>query len=264
MSAIICRLHIDEVGNNDLSGAASDENVRYLSLTGVITKTASHSRTIQPHWNEFKVRVFGPSGTSLVLHRREIMRRERSFEILRDPKLKALFNAGLLHLVDTLPYLVNTATIDKREHLARYSTWRYDPYHYCLCCIVERYVLWMRRHGYTGDVAIEPRDKGLDKKIKASFRRFYDGGTDNLSPAIMQAHLSSHDIKFFPKQSNVAAMELCDLIAHPSYRSMKFERDGVTPPNDFGTAIAGILIGKKYSRDPTTMNIVGRGRKWLP
>lgn len=259
-----CRLHIDEVGNNDLYGSMDDDNVRYLSLTGIITKTASHIRTIQPHWDAFKADIFGLGGEALILHRREIVRRERGFAVLRDDDLKTRFDDGLLNLIETLPYLVATTTIDKREHLARYSTWRFDPYHYCLCCLIERYVLWMRRHRYTGDVAIEPRDKKVDKKIKFSFRRIYELGTDNIPAKIIQEHLASHDLKFFPKESNVAAMQLCDLIAHPSYRSMKFEREGIATPDDFGSKVANILFDKKYARDPKNNNITGRGRKWLP
>ena len=40
---------------------------------------------------------------------------------------------------------------------------------------------------------------------------------------MIQAHLTSDTLAFLPKDLNVPAMQLCDLIAHPSYRSMKLE-----------------------------------------
>src|SRR4051794_20988562 len=43
-----CRLFVDEVGNGDLNGAATDPNIRYLSLTGIITKQRTHAAVIQP------------------------------------------------------------------------------------------------------------------------------------------------------------------------------------------------------------------------
>lgn len=259
-----CRLFIDEVGNNDLDGSKADDNVRYLSLTAVLTKRQSHDRTIQPHWDQFRTDIFGPNGAALILHRRELVRKEADFVALRDPEVERRFNDGLLHMLSTLPYLVSTATIDKREHLDRYTLWHNDPYHYCLRCLVERYVLWLRRHGLTGDVAIEPRNKNVDRRVKESFRRIYDHGSDTIPKGIIQQHLTSHDIKFIQKKSNVPAMQLCDLIAHPSYRSMKFERLGMPQPDDFGEKIAKILLDKKYARHPKTLQIVGYGRKWLP
>jgi len=259
-----CRLFIDEVGNNDLDGSKADDNVRYLSLTAVLTKKLSHARTIQPRWDQFRSEIFGVKGPSLVLHRRELVRKEGDFIALQNPEIERRYNEGLLQLLGTLPYLVSTATIDKRVHLERYTLWHHDPYHYCLRCLVERSVLWLRRHNLTGDVAIEPRNRSVDRRVKESFRNLYDQGTENISKAIFQRHLTSHDIKFFQKNANVPAMQLCDLVAHPSYRSMKFENLQQVQPDDFGTKIAQILLDKKYARHPKTHEIVGYGRKWLP
>jgi hypothetical protein len=42
------RLFIDEVGNGDLKGAETDPNVRFLSLSGVITRLDLHDERIHP------------------------------------------------------------------------------------------------------------------------------------------------------------------------------------------------------------------------
>jgi hypothetical protein len=257
-----CRLFIDEVGNGDLRGAAADDNVRYLSLTGILTKRDLYDRAIVPMVNDLKMDVFGR--TDIIFHRREIMRREGPFTVLRDQDTKTAFDNGVMLLVKECPYLAITIAIDKRAHLDTYGVWHFDPYHYCLRCLIERYVLWLRRHGLTGDVAIEPRFPKADKKVKASFRLIYDRGTEHISPKVIQQHLISHDIQFVGKKLNCPAMQLCDLLAHPSYRSMKLERDGLAEPLDFGTAIVGILRDRRYSRHPKSGAIAGWGRKWLP
>lgn len=136
-----CRLFIDEVGNGDLHGAAHDPNVRYLSLTGIVMKLRAHDRRLQPAIERLKAQHFVDNGDKpVILHRREIVRREGSFSIFRNAARQQSFNQDLLKIIEDQPFLVMTVVIDKLEHLERYQVWRFDPYHYCLQCLVERYV----------------------------------------------------------------------------------------------------------------------------
>ena len=36
-------------------------------------------------------------------------------------------------------YTVITVCLDKKKHRDTYTTWRYDPYHYCLAVLLERF-----------------------------------------------------------------------------------------------------------------------------
>jgi hypothetical protein len=101
---MICRLFIDEVGNSDLSGSAQDDNVRYLSLTGILTTIDHHRKLIKPGMDALKTAVFGSDG--VILHRREIIRREGAFAVLRDEEPAKIFNEGLKVFVECAPYLV--------------------------------------------------------------------------------------------------------------------------------------------------------------
>lgn len=260
-----CRLFIDEVGNGDLQGAAHDPNVRYLSLTGIIMKVRAHDRRLQPAIDHLKAVHIGENGENpIILHRREIVRREGPFSILRDEGRKEAFDKALLQIIDDQPFLVMTVVIDKKEHLDRYQVWRFDPYHYCLQCLVERYVNWLRRRKLTGDVVIEARFKKADKKLKASFLQLWERGTGPIAPAVMQKHLSSREIGLMPKSANVAGLQMCDLLAHPSAREMRRVREGLEPYEDFGSEVVRLLNEKKYARNPKTKVIEGWGTKWLP
>lgn len=259
-----CRLYIDEVGNDDLRAASNNDNERYLSLTGLITKETAYEGRFQPELRQLKVDVFGPGHEGIIFHRREIVRREGVFAVLKDPAIAARFDAGMLRLFKGLPYLVSTVAIDKRAHLDLYGEWTRHPYHYCLVNLIERYVLWMRRHDYTGDVAIEPRNPKPDRAVKEAFTEIYMRGTDHVKPHIIQNHLTSKEIKFIHKQDNCAAMQIVDLIAHPSSRGMRLERLNQPAPEDFGTKVVDILERWKYARHPKSRIRDGWGKKWLP
>ncbi len=170
----------------------------------------------------------------------------------------------MLTFFEALPYLVITVVIDKKLHLETYGVWHFDPYHYCLRCLLERYVLYLRGHGWQGDVMIEARYKKADKKLKASYSRVLKDGTDNIPAAVVTAHLLPGDIHMKPKTANIAGLQIADLLAYPSARHMRFERDGVDQPEDFGTQVVQILLDKKYRRHPVTHQIPSYGRKWLP
>ena len=258
-------LYIDEVGNADLKGAANDDNVRFLSLTGILTTRRHHEERITPQIDSIKALIPRQSAEKpVILHRREIVRREGAFACLRDPELSRKFNALLLDAIAMAPYLVLTVQIDKKQHLEEYDTWHFDPYHYCLRCLIERYVLYLSRHQAVGVVAIEPRYKKADKKLKASFERAFLDGTENIAAKKVQKHLLSKSIQFFPKTANVAGLQLADLIAHPSARYMRIVRDGGALPDDFGSKVAEILVARRYARHPLKGTIAGWGTKWLP
>src|SRR4051812_44770837 len=117
-----CRLFVDEVGNGDLNGAAADPNIRYLSLTGIITKQRTHSNVIQPQLDALKASFFG-CGAPTILHRREIVRREGAFACLHEPEVRHRFDQGILDLLARVPYIAITVTIDKKLHLEKYGVW---------------------------------------------------------------------------------------------------------------------------------------------
>jgi hypothetical protein len=131
-------------------------------------------------------------------------------------------------------------------------------------CLVERYVQWLERHDWTGDVVVEARFKKVDKKLKASFAHTWAFGTDYVTASTVQARLTSRELKLFTKRENCAGLQLCDLIAHPSFRAMRCRREGNPVPDDFGGKINAILEAEKLARHPQTREINGWGRKWLP
>lgn len=257
-----CRLFIDEVGNDDLVSPSE----RFLSLTGITTKIHGHNTKIVPAIEDLKTRLFGhkPPQKMVILHRKEIRRREPPFEPLWDKDTNDQWETEILRLMETLPYIANTVMIDKHEHASKYLVWTFHPYHYCMRALVERYVLWLNRHGLTGDVVAEPRFKKQDKRLKKSFNYIYDHGTEHIPPAIVQRCLTSREIKFEPKAANVCGLQLVDMIAHPSHQAMKAQYTGEPMTARFGLKVVDILLRERYGRNPKTGVIEGWGQKRLP
>lgn len=259
---MICRLFIDEVGNDDVDHPQE----QYLSLTGAIAKRAGCERQITPRIEAIKAEFFGhtPPAKTVVLHRRELVRREPPFQALRDEVTNARWEAAVLTLLDDLPYRVITVMIDKHAHRERYKVWRFNPYHYCMTALLERYVTWLRRRDWTGDVVVEPRFKSGDKKLKNAFTYFREHGTDNVNPREIASRLTSRELKFEPKSSNDCGLQLVELIAHASHHGTKSEYTAATLNAAFGKQIYEVLKRKRYFRNPKTSKIDGWGQKWLP
>lgn len=257
------RLYIDEVGNSDL-GASSDPNHRYLSLTGVVLELEYVQQVVFPTLENLKTRFFqSHPDDPIILHRKELVNKAQPFESLRDPVIEAAFNAYLLEIIRELEYTVITVVIDKMEHQQRYQAWRFDPYHYCLTVIVERFIRWLQSKNAVGDVMAESRGGKEDLRLKGSFERVYEKGSDFVGPDVFVRHLSSRQLKVKSKGNNIAGLQLADLLAHPSFRATLARHHNEGLSETFGGQIARILEEEKYYRSPRGY-IDGWGRKWLP
>jgi len=256
-------LYVDEFGNSDLK-ASTNPNHRYLSLTGVIMELAYVRTTVFPAIEALKTRYFDSHPDDpLILHRKELVNKRYPFNRLRDPHVEQDFNRDLLGLLREMDYWVITTVIDKLEHQRRYTVWRYDPYHYCLAVLVERYVRWLEKENAVGDVLAESRGGKEDRRLKDSFARLYEKGTDYMRAEKLEAYLTSKQLKVKPKSNNIAGLQIADLIAHPSFKATQARHHNRPLPDNFGGKIAAILENDKYQRSPSG-RIDGWGRKWLP
>lgn len=211
-----CRIYVDEVGNSDLD-SSEDPNHRFLSLTGVIVDIGYVERVMHPQMEALKTRFFRHHPDEpVILHRKEILNAKGPFESLRDTSIRAQFDGALLHLLRDWEYSVVSVCLDKKRHKETYTVWRYDPYHYGLAVLLERYVFYLERIGAVGDVLAESRGGRDDRRLKDSFARLWGNGTEYVLPERMQKVLTSKQLKVKPKMNNIAGLQLADLVAHPS------------------------------------------------
>jgi len=253
------RLSIDEVGNPDLEHSA-DPNHRFLSLTGVIAGLDHVRMRIHPEMEALKIKHFGSHPDDpIILHRKEIVNRSHPFQVLRNQNIEAAFNEDLLILLRKWDYRAITICLDKMKHQETYKTWRYDPYHYCLAILMERFTFWLNRQRAQGDVMSESRGGKEDMRLKGSFLRLLERGTDFVGPEQFKNALTSQHLKVRPKSANVAGLQLTDLIAHPS-RSEILSEQGLLgrPLAPFAQRIVE-LLRDKYDQEGGRMY----GRKFV-
>lgn len=210
------RMYVDEVGNPDL-GNSDNPNHRFLSLTGVIIDLDYVKNVLHQEMEALKVRHFGSHPDEpIILHRKELLRGKPPFHNLKAPDRRQVFDEELLDHLGKWQYWVITVCLDKKKHKDTYNVWRYDPYHYCMIVLLERFNFWLNRHATKGDVMAESRGGKEDMRLKVSFHRLWKQGTDYVDPDKFQESFTSSQLKVKPKTSNVSGLQLADIIAYPS------------------------------------------------
>lgn len=253
------RAYIDEVGNPDLE-SSDNPNHRFLSLTAVILELGHVAAVVSPQMEALKKTYFGSHPDEpVIFHRKEMVNALPPFAALRDPIIRQKFDGELLDLLASWEYKVISVCLDKKRHRETYSTWRYDPYHYCLTVLLERFALFLKREDARGDVMAESRGGKEDLRLKASFHRLWDKGTDFLTSEQFQAVLTSRELKVKSKANNVAGLQLADLLAHPSRNEILQEADLL--PGTLGAFAKQVIaiLQRKYDRQGDRVF----GRKFL-
>jgi hypothetical protein len=210
------RIYIDEVGNPDLK-ISDNPNHRFLSLTGVILELGYVDKIFHPNLEALKRKYFvSHPDEPIIFHRKEMVNAKHPFEKLKDDSIRASFDEELIGFMSEWEYTVISVCLDKKKHKETYTTWRYDPYHYCLAVLLERFCFFLERGNCKGDVMAESRGGKEDRRLKDSFARIWEKGTDYVEPAKFQNCLTSKELKVKPKTNNIAGLQLADLLAHPS------------------------------------------------
>lgn len=241
------RIYIDEVGNSDLD-SSNNPNHRYLSLTGLIFELDYVKKTVTPELNKLKDKYFEQHPDEpIILHRKELVNKKHPFQSLRNSGVEHKFNNDLLALLKNFEFTIISVLIDKKEHKIKYSTWKYDPYHYCMEIILERFFFFLENEDAVGDVMIESRGGKEDMRLKKSYNRIFEKGTHFVEAERLEKRLTSKQLKVKPKMLNIVGLQLADLVAHPS-RRMMFRiyniEEGKKYP--FGEKIISVIKTKYY------------------
>jgi hypothetical protein len=242
------RIYIDEVGNPDLE-SSDNPNHRFLSLTGIILELGHVESIVHPQMETLKAKFFrSHPDEPVIFHRKEMVNAKPPFECLKDPEVLKNFDRELLNLIEAWEYIVITVCLDKKKHKETYTAWRYDPYHYCLAVLLERFVFFLNRMNSQGDVMAESRGGKEDMRLKSSFARLWKDGTDYVSPDQFQKALTSRQLKVKPKANNISGLQLADLVAHPS-RNEILKEQGILE-KEFSLFVQELIkiLQKKYDK----------------
>lgn len=257
------RLYIDETGNSDLI-SSENPNHRFLGLTGIAVALDYINESVFPELENLKKSFFSSHPDEpVVLHRKDMVNQKHPFECLGNKTIRSAFNEKLLTLLAKWEYSVITILIDKFEHKQRYASWQFDPYHYGLMVMIERYVLFLEEQTSIGDVMAESRGGKDDRRLKDSFERLIERGTEYLPTERFMKSLTSKQLKVKPKTNNIAGLQIADILAHPCRRDLLRDEKLLEDSrcDIFGDEIIRILQKKYYQKNG---KIYGYGKKKLP
>lgn len=208
-------LFIDESGTSSLKNV--DPNFPILVLTGLLISKSDYEDMVA-EVTKLKQKYF--PGKQVVLHRRDMRKYERGFEIFFDDKIKKNFYIDLNKILAQSDYVLISAGIDKERHIKEYGKLASDPYRIALSFMLERTVMETDSRGaVTVDVFIESRGKKEDRVVAERFNQLlYSGSSQITSDRFLQRF--SKKLSINKKEDGVIGIEMADLCVYPIARHL--------------------------------------------
>ena len=256
-------MYLDEHGVDSMT-RLDLEKKRYLSLTGVIM-AQDHARDyLVPALNELKADLFNEDPDDpICLHRTDIRQSKGPFHPLSDPDIRLRFDERILGIMRDAEYTVITVLLDKLGMDSKFHWERTHPYHFLMEVLMEKYALCLDKRNATGDVMPEARGKPQDKALQDEFSRVLEHGTRYVSNEKIRQRIPFKALKFRTKKNNIAGLQLCDLLAHPSHYAIRSNLKHPVKLGAFAERVARLLVEAKYNRSPYG-KVWGWGAKSLP
>jgi hypothetical protein len=134
---------------------------------------------------------------------------------LQNQHIRSKFDGTLIDLIDRSEFRIVAVVIDKLALIESYGDAAAHPYHLGLGFVLQRYAGYLNHIGKCGDVMAESRGGREDRLLKESYERTYDRGAWRFSASALQTALTSRQLKLKQKSSNIAGLQLADLLGHP-------------------------------------------------
>lgn len=258
------RLYLDETGDHGFGGLKSVEN-RYLGLVGCIFDMKDDYYRADEAMARLKKKYWPHPhpDNPVIFHREDILRGQDHFAILKDPKVRSNFDTDVLEMLGNAQYTIINVVLDKRVHKDKYDE-PFDPYHYCLTVMLQRYCGWLKYFGAPGDVMAESRNTTADRKLKEEYTSIYENGTLYLQRERVRETLTTKEIKIKPKISNMPGLQYADLLARPLKEKLLFQSD-IRKDRFLGTFNEKVyeVVENKLNRRYDTGRIIGYGEIFI-
>ncbi len=231
------RLYIDESG--DHSFRSLDRPVsRFLCLLGCFFGHEDYLR-FHAELEAFKLRHIPHSPDDpVVLHRAEIVNQRGAFWRLRDPARRTAFDADLVTVCSAASFRMVAIVIDKLALREQYPAPAH-PYHLALGFLLQRYCGYLNHISRQGDVMAESRGAKEDALLQQSYQWTLTRGVWSFTkPQTLRQALTSGELKLKKKPSNIAGLQLADMLAHPVKQRILQEKGLIDEkPGEFGQSL---------------------------
>lgn len=242
------RLFVDESGDHSSTHATAVDK-RYLGVVGVAFRQCDlvDFRSEIDRFKRSHCDGYDPDGPP-ILHREDIIGKRGLFEWLKEESRSKAFQDALLEQVEQTQCTVFAVVVDKESHWkCTYRKLRH-PYHYCLHALLERYANFLDRSNCVGDVMAESRGRVEDEGLKGEYARVYSTGTKFEKAALFKSRLTSHELKIKKKESNIAGLQVADLMAFAATRDVLHRYRKITIENlrHFDSRMIDIVKAKYF------------------
>ena len=167
-----------------------------------------YSEKIIPAVEKLKFNYFGHD--SVVLHENEIRKQKGAFAFLAQRAVRDEFMGQLTSIMDASNFILIACVVDKAR-LPKSEGASSNPYHIALGICLEAlrtFLVEKRQDQLKTHVVVECRGKKEDAELELEFRRICDGNNPGGRPL-------PFDIVFADKKTNLAGLQLADLVARP-------------------------------------------------
>ena len=220
-------MYVDESGDHVMDPSKwSSPDARYLGLTGVVIASETYRTRTHPDFEALKQEFFPHRSISpVILVRNRIIKKLGPFGVLSDPVIAARWEQRIIQFKAEHISQIFTVVIDKQAHFDLYGSAAQHPYNYCATTLTKMYSYWLHSVAGRGDVVAEARGGKDDRELEVGFRKFMETGNESIQASLLQRVITSRDIKIRPKDSNIAGLQLADLIAYPAAKHILLENN---------------------------------------
>jgi hypothetical protein len=166
----------------------------------------------------------------------------------------------LLDFLLNQDYTIIAVAIDKIGQKEKYGKNSYNPYHFGLDLLLERYCGYLDHFDSFGDVMAESRGKREDLMLEGEYQNIYNFGTYFHASDLFQKTLTSQKLKLKKKEANISGLQIADLLAAEANKQILLENkilDDKRKP--FAKAICCAINGK-FNRSPYDGRMKGYGK----
>jgi hypothetical protein len=199
-------VYVDESGDHALASIDADYPVFVLALC--VFHKRHYSEKIIPAVEKLKFNYFGHD--SVVLHETDIRKQKGDFAFLSHRPRRDEFMSWLNDIMVKSNFILIACVVDKTR-LSRSEGEASNPYHIALDICLQRLHDFLTEKGQQDlltHVVVECRGKKEDRELELEFRRICDGNG-------MQNRQLPFHIVFADKKTNLAGLQLADLVARP-------------------------------------------------
>jgi len=205
-------LFLDESGTSSLKNV--DKEFPVLVLTGVLVSKKSYE-LLKDEIGRLKRKYF--ADRQVVLHRRDMRKYEKGFQIFFDDNVKKRFYSDLNKVLNEADYQLISSAINIEKYIDEYGKLADDAYQVALTFILERTIIETDNKNARIHAFIESRGLDKDKLVADHYNTLLHRGSSYIPSKRFLSRFGT-SLSFKKKIDMEVGIEIADLCAYPIAR----------------------------------------------